>query len=82
MMREKEYYREQLGLLREMYPGRVSLSVEETAAAIGKERRAVIRLIKRRANPLPAQDMGTSKKSVYSIPLTALANFMAGGKIR
>ncbi len=76
MAREKQYYRENLARLDEMYPGKEYLSVAEAAAYFGVERRAVTARIERRVNPLPAIDFGKGGKNrVYRIPKVALANF-------
>ena len=76
MAREKEFFRENLARLDEMYPDKEYLSVEEAAKYFGVERRAVTARIERRVNPLPAVDFGKGGKNrVYRIPKLALANF-------
>ena len=76
MAREKEFFRENLARLDELYPGKDYLSVEEAAKYFGVERRAVTARIERRVNPLPAVDFGKGGKNrVYRIPKLALANF-------
>ena len=78
-MREKEGYREQLALLNELYPGKISLSVPETAKVLGVDVRTVRAAIERKINPLPAQSIGRSNKyKTYLVPKTALARFTAG----
>lgn len=76
-MREKDGYRDQLARLNELYPNRVTLSVSETAKALGIDRRTVVRLID--AKKLVAMNIGErGKNKRYIIPLTAVAKFAVG----
>lgn len=78
-MREKEHYREQLELINERYPEKVTLTVAEAADLLGICPRTVKAMIERKSNPLPAQNIGTGKKQkIYIIPKTAIASFSAG----
>lgn len=75
-MREKTDYREQLQLLRDLFPGKISLTVDEAAQALGRDRKTITALIERRVDPLPAQDISAgSKNKRYIIPMTALARW-------
>lgn len=76
-MREKDGYRDQLTHLNELYPNRVTLSVSETAKALGIDRRTVVRLIDEKK--LVAMNIGErGKNKRYIIPLTAVAKFAVG----
>lgn len=76
-MREKEFFREQLALINDRYPTKITLTVEETAEVLGVERRAVVRLIERKM--LPATNVCKGRKNkVYIIPKTAVARLAAG----
>ena len=76
-MREKDGYRDQLAHLNELYPNRVTLSVSETAKALGIDRRTVVRLIDEKK--LVAMNIGErGKNKRYIIPLTAVAKFAVG----
>ena len=80
MAREKEGYRELLELLMTLYPGRTALKVSEAAEAIGVHTQTIAAAIRRKSNPLPAQDVGSGgKNKVYIIPITALARWQCGG---
>lgn len=74
---EKNNYREQLGILNEMYPGKVALSVGEVAILLGVDRRTVTSMIVKKR--LPATNVSLGKKNkVYIIPISAVARFSAG----
>lgn len=75
-MREKKDYREQIELLNSIYPGKITLSVVETAEVLGLNRRTVTALIERKA--LPATQIGGNKYKVYLIPKAAVARFASG----
>ncbi len=78
-MREKEYFREQLALINDIAPGKLTFTVPEVAKLLGVDVRTVRALIERKNNPLPAQNVGRgSKYKTYLIPKTALASFTAG----
>jgi excisionase family DNA binding protein len=80
MGREKVNFREQLGLLNDLFPGKITLTVSEAASVLGVDRRTVRAMIERKYNPLPAQIVGkTNNKTRYIIPKTAVARFSAGG---
>lgn len=76
-MSEKKFFREQLALINEVYPTKITLTVEETAQILGVERRAIVRLIERKL--LPATNVCKGRKNkVYIIPKTAVARLAAG----
>jgi hypothetical protein len=73
---EKPNYREQLALIRDIFPQKISLTVDEVALVLGKDRKTITALIERRTNPLPAQDVSQGRKNhKYIIPVTALARW-------
>jgi excisionase family DNA binding protein len=76
-MREKEFYREQLALLNELYPGKVSFTVEEAAKILGVGRRTITAMIV--GKKLTATNVGLGRKNKqYLIPKTAIAQLSAG----
>jgi excisionase family DNA binding protein len=76
-VREKEFFREQLALINEVYPDKITLTVSEAAKILGVERRTVVRLIERKR--LPASNVCKGKRyKVYLIPKTAVARFASG----
>lgn len=75
-MREKKDYREQVGLLNDLYPNKITLSVVETASVLGIDKRTVRALIDRKA--LPATQIGGKKKKIYIIPKAAVARLASG----
>ncbi len=78
MAREKIDFRETLGVLREMHPGRLSLSINEAAKAVGVCAKTLTRAIDR--GDLPAQNVGHGKvNKTYIIALPALARWSVGG---
>lgn len=72
---EKVGYRENLEMLREMYPGKVSLTVAEVAGAMGLDIKTVYNAISRRYDPLPHVKCGEKR---IIIPIPALARWMCG----
>lgn len=80
MARELSGYRDLLELIRDMYPERTALNVEEAARALGVHRQTITAAIMRRSNPLPAQNISKGQKyKTYIIPITALARWQCGG---
>lgn len=74
-MREREGYREVLGVINDAYPGKIALSVAETAKALGIDRRVVVSLIK--SHKLSAMDCSRGNlNSRYLIPVTSLAKMI------
>ncbi len=69
MAREKEGYREIAARLYELYPGRVALTRDETAAILGCSERTVMRI-----TTLPTIKTGR----LVRVPIDALARWMAG----
>jgi hypothetical protein len=72
---EKIDYRENLELLREMFPGKLSLSVPETASVMGLDVKTVYNAVSRRYNPLPHMKVGEKR---ILIPIPGLARWMCG----
>ena len=68
MAREKIDYRENLALLREAFPGKLNLSIQEACRVLNRDRRT---LLKDRA--FPARMEGGK----YNISITALARYMS-----
>jgi excisionase family DNA binding protein len=76
-MRDKQGYREQIERLAEIYPNKITLSLTETASALGIDKRTVLVLIEKKK--LPATDISNgSKNKRYIIPITAIARMVAG----
>lgn len=76
-MRVKEGYYEQIERLAEIYPNKITLSLTETASALGIDRRTVLVLIEKKK--LAATDISNgSKNKRYIIPITAIARMVAG----
>ena len=76
-MRDKQGYREQIERLAEIYPGKITLSLSETASVLGIDKRTVIAMIERKK--LLATDISSGRKNErYIIPITAIARFAAG----
>ena len=72
---EKIDYRENLELLREMFPGKLSLSVPEAASVMGLDVKTVYNAVSRRYNPLPCMKVGEKR---ILIPIPGLARWMCG----
>ena len=68
MARETADYRSNLEMLREMYPGKMGLTIQEACSVLNRNRKT---LLKDRA--FPAQMVGGK----YFIPMTALARYMS-----
>ena len=68
MAREKEDYRSNLELIREKYPDKITLSIQEACLLLHRDRRT---LLKDRA--FPAQLVGRK----YAVPVAALARYMS-----
>ena len=70
---EKEGYREALAFLKEKFPDKAVLTVNETAELLGAHMTTVYDAIRRKKNPLPSKKL--CGKIV--IPIPALARWMA-----
>lgn len=70
---ELEGYRENYGMLRELFPDQAAITVEECAKAMGTSTDAVYTAIHRAKNPLPSCRMGNRK---IVIPIPRLARWM------
>lgn len=68
MAREKEDFRENLALLKELYPGKVTITIQEACTLLGRDKRS---LLGDRA--FPTQKVGGR----YLVPLVALARFLS-----
>ena len=82
MAREKIGYRDNLELItrkiEERFPDSMgTLTTEQTADFLGCNVKTVLRLIERRSNPLPAQNIGTGR-NIWRIPITGLARWTLG----
>lgn len=74
-MLEKVGFRENYELLRELFPGRVTVSTTEAAAALGTDVRTIRAATELARDPLPSRKVGEKK---VLIPLPALARWMCG----
>lgn len=68
MARERIDYRSNLEIIRESYPDKITLSIQEAALLLRRDRRT---LLKDKA--FPAQLVGNK----YLVPVTALARYMS-----
>lgn len=76
MSREKTDFRANIARIRESFPQKGMLTVDEAAAWFGVTRKTVTALIERKVNPLPAVNVGSSSKyKSYRISIEALARF-------
>lgn len=71
---EKPGYRESYEHLLSMFPGRVAISVQETADVMGVSIKTVYAATRRVKNPLPCKHIGSAR---IVIPIAALARWMA-----
>lgn len=67
---EKQGFRENIEMISTLYPGRLTLSVNEVAAIMAVDTKTVYSAINRTYNPLPAKRL-TKGKIVISVPLLA-----------
>lgn len=72
---EKAGYRDQLALLREIFPDRITLSPTEVARALGWDVRTVRAAIDRKVNPIPSQKQSPAR---VTVPITGLARWLCG----
>lgn len=72
---EKEGYREQLALLREIYPDRVTLTPPEVAKCLGWNIKTVRAALSRRVNPIPSQKQSAAR---VVVPITQFARWLCG----
>ena len=66
-------YRENLQMLNELFPDRVSIDVEECAKVLGVNVKTVYNSINRVHNPLPSVVVGNRKRM---IPIARLARWL------
>lgn len=71
---EKQGYREILETLRERFPGKVTITIQEAAEALGIDVRAIYSAMNRVRNPLPVKRI-TKRRIV--IPIASLARYLA-----
>mgnify|MGYP002513058336 CR=1 FL=1 len=74
-MLEKAGYRENYELLRELFPGRATVTTVEAAEAMGADVRTIRAAIELVRDPLPSCKIGEKK---VVIPIPALARWMCG----
>ena len=70
---EKADYRESLEMLKERFPDRVTISLQETANVLGVNIKTVYSARERVKNPLPSIQIA---KNRYVVPITSLAKWM------
>lgn len=70
---EKSGYRENLELLREIFPGKGAITVKETATFLGVAEGTVYSAILRKYNPLPSTKLNGKKL----IPIVPLAKWLS-----
>lgn len=68
MSREKVDYRDNLEMLREMFPGRMTITIQEACALLGREKRSLLG-----DRSFPAQKIGGR----YAVPIVALARYLS-----
>ena len=66
-------YYEQLELIRDIYPDKITLSVAECAALMGVDIRTVYAMTRRVKDPLPTKLIGTKK---VVVPIPSLARWL------
>jgi hypothetical protein len=69
---EKKGYRDTLDILRDMFPGKLAISVKEAATVLGANTCTVYDAIKRKYNPLPSK----KASGKILIPLPAFASWL------
>lgn len=69
---EKTGYRDALEMLRDMFPGKATLTVKEAATAMGANICTVYEAVKRKYNPLPSRKLGGK----IVIPIPAFASWL------
>lgn len=74
-MMEKAGYRENYELLRELFPGRATVTTTEAAEALGSDVRTIRAATELVRDPLPSRKIGEKK---IVIPIPALARWMCG----
>jgi hypothetical protein len=72
---EKPGYSEQLQLLREIFPDRITISPNEAAKALGWDIKTVRAALTRRVNPIPSHKQS---KARLMIPITGFARWLCG----
>ena len=70
---EPKGYRENLERLNELFPDRVSISVEECASVLGLNHKTVRESLKREKNPIPSVKIGRRRL----IPIAKFARWMS-----
>ena len=75
-MREKEMYRDNLMEIREAFPGKRCLTVQEVGEWLGIDRRSVTKLIEEKKLPAANVSAGATNK-VYRVSIESLARFLS-----
>lgn len=73
-MKDKEKWKETLEVLRETFPGRLSISVKEAATVLGVDSDTIYEAIRNKTKTLPYQRV--SKKKII-IPVVGLAKWLS-----
>ena len=69
---EKSGYREQLELLKELFPGKVAISVRQAAQVLGCDVHTAYSSVNRSKDPLPTKKIGGK----LVVPISLFANWL------
>ena len=69
-------YRENLSMLRTLFPDKLVISLNECASVLGVDTRTVRNMSRRVKDPLPTICLSQSKKSRYGVSLPSLARWI------
>ena len=70
---EPKGYRENLEVIQEQFPDRISINPDECARVMGVDRKTIYAAIRKKTNPLPTIRLGSRG---YQIPVSRLARWM------
>lgn len=70
MPREKELFRDNLLMLQELYPGRVTITLNEACELLGKHRQTLM-------NSKTFPKVQLAKRGEYLIPIARLASYLS-----
>ena len=70
---EAKGYRENLEMIREHFPNRITISPDECAKVMGVDRKTVYAAIRKKKNPLPSTRLGAR---CIQIPVARLAQWL------
>lgn len=76
-MKDKEKWKETLEILRETFPGRLSISVREAARVLGVDSDTIYEAIRNKTKTLPYQRI--SEKKII-IPMVGLAKWLSANE--